>query len=111
MTHSVERIGGLVRTRVTAPAGATTRIQLDATTGTPASVFVRNNATNHPVDVAVTPDDEAQAQPLVCPLGIGNAGSIPAGATASAVVPSPVRAVLVTVPADADGVAEVVVLE
>jgi len=111
MTQHTERIGGLVRTRASAPAGATTRIQFDSTTGNPATVFVRNNASNASITVAATPDDAGALAPLVCPLSIGNAGSIPAGSTASTVLPSPLRAILITVPADADAAAEVVVLE
>jgi hypothetical protein len=111
MTIQIERIGGLIRHFGPAPAGATTRIQFDSTTGAPATVFVRNNATNKAITVAATPDDADATSPLVCPLGIGNAGSIPAGSTASVVLPSPLRAILITVPADADAGADIVVLE
>jgi hypothetical protein len=111
MSHTTERLGALTRQRKMCPAGESTYILLDTNAQNPVTVFIRNNASAHAVTADITPDDAADETPVLVPMNIGTAGSIDAGSSAACELKTPIRAVIVHVPAEASAAAEIVVLK
>lgn len=111
MSNTIERLGSLTRQRKFCPAGGYTYIQLDTNSQQPATVFIRNASTNHTVTAYITCDDADTETPIMVPLNIGALGALDHGEVAAAELVTPVRAVIVNVPAGADAPAEVVVLK
>ena len=101
-TPSITRHGPRSAHRLTVAPGTTATLTLDSSFATPFLLAIENRSTVGPAAVATVRLSDA-VDAIEFPLGVNEGGTVAAGAKAAVPFSAPVRAVVVTQHADADG--------